>query len=158
MDSIISNENTLNYMVSEYATVEMSIDELYSQPNKKEKWGGKMKVIESEKQFYIARLNNYLALINQIYSYIDKNDKEMVRLKYKELKDGLKEDYHVYNTQRELEKISEYGKAMYYSLIMEPYVNINVSTNASLSKIKQAVIELELELRDILYEIERLSW
>ncbi len=40
---------------------------------------------------------------------------------------------------------------------MEPYVNINVSTNASLSKIKQAVIELELELRDILYEIERLS-
>ena len=37
MDSIISNENTLNYMVSEYATVEMSIDEFYSQPNKKEK-------------------------------------------------------------------------------------------------------------------------
>ena len=116
-----------------------------------------MKVIESEKQFYIARLNNYLALINQIYSYIDKNNKEMVRCKYKKLKEGLKEDYHVYNTQRELEKISEYGKAMYYSLIMEPYVNINVSTNASLSKIKQAVIELELELRDILYEIERLS-
>lgn len=116
-----------------------------------------MKVIESEKQFYIARLNNYLALINQIYLYIDKNDKEMAQLKYKELKDGLKEDYHVYSTQKELEKISEYGKAMYYSLIMEPYVNINVSTNSSLIKIKQAVIELEFELRDILYEIERLS-
>lgn len=116
-----------------------------------------MKVIENEKRFYIARLNNYLTLINQIYSYIDKNDKEMARLKYKELKDGLKEDYHVYSTQRELEKISEYGKAMYYSLIMEPYVNINVSKNASLPKIKQAVIELEFELRDILYKIERLS-
>ncbi|SKA87717.1 hypothetical protein SAMN05443428_10846 [Caloramator quimbayensis] len=116
-----------------------------------------MKVIESEKQFYIARLNNYLALINQIYLHIDKNDKEMAQLKYKELKDGLKEDYHVYSTQKELEKISEYGKAMYYSLIMEPYVNINVSTNVSLIKIKQAVIELEFELRDILYEIERLS-
>jgi hypothetical protein len=116
-----------------------------------------MKVIEREKQFYIARLSNYLALINQIYSYIDKSDKEMVRRKYKELKEGLKEDYHVYNTQRELNRISEYGKAMYYSLIMEPYVNINVNTNASLPKIKQAVIELEFELRDILYEIERLS-
>jgi hypothetical protein len=34
MDSIISNENTLNYMVSEYATVEMSIDEFYSHPKK----------------------------------------------------------------------------------------------------------------------------
>ncbi|MDK2793266.1 MAG: hypothetical protein PWQ25_2129 [Deferribacteres bacterium] len=72
-----------------------------------------MKVIESEKQFYIARLNNYLALINQIYSYMDKNDKEMVRLKYKELKDGLKEDYHVYSTQRELEKIKKYNNEKY---------------------------------------------
>jgi|GEM_PF-2186297 len=114
-----------------------------------------MEVNESEKQVYVARVENYLGLINQINSYLDKNDKEMVRLKYKELKNGLKEDYHVYNTQREKAEISEYGKTMYYFLIMQPYANITVRTNDSLSKIKQAVNVLEFELRDILIDMNR---
>jgi len=114
-----------------------------------------MEVKESEKQVYVARVENYLGLINQINLYLDKNDREMVRLKYKELKNGLKKDYHIYSTQREKAKISKYGITMYYSLIMQPYVNITVRTNDSLSKIKQAVNVLEIELRDIMFDINR---
>ncbi|NYE57188.1 hypothetical protein [Carboxydothermus ferrireducens] len=114
-----------------------------------------MNDIESEKNFYIKKLQDYLELINQIYSLINQNNKEIARLKYKELKNALKGDFHKYNTQREFNKISEYGKAVYYSLIMQVYANINVSTNSSLTEIKQAVIEIESELNYILSNIEK---